>query len=165
MCSEACSSPAATRSSGGPPTAEAFQSLRALETELAHALAELSHALSDFRETSGTDKMLEAKSHALVLAGDRVQAALADPVRALRVDTIVEDDEIARASAENAPRRAAMMARAIRTRELSMLDVWFASLGPIASGLIEAAVEGAVRRTPAAAAGEEEGRAQADRGL
>ena len=29
-----------------------------------------------------------------------------------------------------------------------MLDVWFASLGPVASALLEAAVRGAIRRTP-----------------
>jgi serine/threonine-protein kinase len=29
-----------------------------------------------------------------------------------------------------------------------MLDVWFASLGPVTSGLLEAAVRGAIRRTP-----------------
>ena len=29
-----------------------------------------------------------------------------------------------------------------------MLDVWFASLGPVASGLLEAAIRGAIKRTP-----------------
>ena len=43
---------------------------------------------------------------------------------------------------------AALVARAIRARELSMLDVWLASLGPVASALLEAAVRGAIRRTP-----------------
>ena len=46
----------------------------------------------------------------------------------------------------NSTRKA--VARAIRARELSMLDVWFASLGPVASALLEAAVRGAIRRTP-----------------
>jgi hypothetical protein len=42
-----------------------------------------------------------------------------------------------------------LIARAIRARELSMLDVWFASLGPVASALVEGAVRGAISRTPA----------------
>ena len=40
-----------------------------------------------------------------------------------------------------------LVARAIRARDLSMLDVWFASLGPVASALLEAAVRAAIRRT------------------
>ena len=39
------------------------------------------------------------------------------------------------------------MARAIRARELSMLDVWLASLGPVTSALLEDAVRGAIGRT------------------
>jgi serine/threonine-protein kinase len=40
------------------------------------------------------------------------------------------------------------MARAIRARDLTMLDVWLASLGPVAAALIEASLQGAIRRTP-----------------
>src|SRR6185436_14591663 len=47
-----------------------------------------------------------------------------------------------------AHRVAGLVARAIRGREPSMLDVWFASLGPVASSLLEYAVKGAIRRTP-----------------
>src|SRR5690606_123831 len=49
---------------------------------------------------------------------------------------------------ENAPRVAALIARAVRQRELSVLDVWFTSLGPITSALVEAAVTEAKNRTP-----------------
>lgn len=85
----------------------------------------------------------------LVLAGDRLQAALADPVKALHA-AVVEgaEDSLARSATENAPRIAGLVARAIRSRELSMLEVWFASLGPVTSALIEAAVGAAIRRTP-----------------
>ncbi len=57
-------------------------------------------------------------------------------------------DSFTRSATENAPRVAALVARAIRARELSMLDVWFASLGPAASALLEGAVRAAIRRTP-----------------
>jgi len=43
---------------------------------------------------------------------------------------------------------ASVMTRAIRAREMTLLDVWFASLGPLASGLVEGAVADAMRRTP-----------------
>src|SRR5262249_29759672 len=46
------------------------------------------------------------------------------------------------------PRVAALVARAIRARQLSMLDVWLASRGPIVSALLEGAVSAAIRRTP-----------------
>jgi hypothetical protein len=85
----------------------------------------------------------------LVLAGERLQGALADPVKALHTS---KDEDAAESlppsTTANAPRVAALVARAIRARELSMLDVWFASLGPVASALFEAAVRGAIRRTP-----------------
>ncbi len=132
----------------GDACATAMQALHAQDTELARALTALSVALAEFRAAGGMKPNLEAMCQELVLAGDRVQAVLADPVRALRIDSDPSDDEAARESAENAPRRAALMARAIRTRELSMLDVWLASLGPIASALLEAAVQAAIRRTP-----------------
>src|SRR5262249_20916108 len=76
-------------------------------------------------------------------------AALADPVKALhpRVQEI-DADSLSRASTANAPRVAALVARAIRARDPAMLDVWLASLGPVASALVETAIRGAIRRTP-----------------
>src|SRR5690606_14003458 len=99
----------------------------------------------------GTKPKLDACCHDLVLAAERLQSALADPVRALHSGGVPEGEgESAerRSMAENAPRVALLVARAIRARELSLLDVWFASLGPIASSLVETAIRGAVRRTP-----------------
>ncbi len=43
---------------------------------------------------------------------------------------------------------AALVGRAIRGRELAMLDVWFAALGPVTSALLEQAVKSAIARTP-----------------
>ncbi|MBN9012769.1 MAG: serine/threonine protein kinase, partial [Rhizobiales bacterium] len=57
-------------------------------------------------------------------------------------------DSLARSATENAPRVSALVARAIRSRDLSMLDVWLASLGPVASALLEQAVRQAIARTP-----------------
>src|SRR6185503_5590370 len=57
-------------------------------------------------------------------------------------------DALTRTATENAPRVAALVARAIRARELPMLDVWLASLGPVVSALLDAAVRGAIARTP-----------------
>ncbi|MBL8612661.1 MAG: serine/threonine protein kinase, partial [Myxococcales bacterium] len=100
-------------------------------------------------QAAGPKKELEAMCLELVLAGDRLQGALADPVKALHPATAQSaEDSLSRRATENAPRVAALVARAVRARELSMLDVWFASLGPVASALLEAAVRGAIRRTP-----------------
>ncbi|MBK6809875.1 MAG: serine/threonine protein kinase [Sandaracinaceae bacterium] len=132
----------------GADTTAALQALQAHDTELAHALGALSLALSRFGTVAGRTPELEALCEELVLAGDCVQAALADPVRALRVENVGADEAFSKDHAENAKRRATLVARAIRTRELSMLDVWLASLGPIASALLEAAVQAAIRRTP-----------------
>jgi serine/threonine-protein kinase len=78
-----------------------------------------------------------------------LHGALADPVKALHAASDDSaDDSLAQSDIENAPRVAGLVARAIRARELSMLDVWFASLGPVASSLLEAAVKAAIRRTP-----------------
>ncbi|MFT3773143.1 MAG: serine/threonine-protein kinase [Minicystis sp.] len=128
---------------------EALAALHAEDTELSRALSGLAEALEEFKEASGPKPDLESRCVALVIAGDRLQAALADPVKALhapREERAV--DSISPFAAENAPRVAALVARAIRARELSMLDVWFASLGPVASALLESAVRGAIRRTP-----------------
>ena len=85
----------------------------------------------------------------LVLAADRLQSALADPVKALHpVHEQSSEDARNRSFTENAPRIATQVARAIRARELALLDVWFAALGPIASALLEDAVRAAIKRTP-----------------
>jgi serine/threonine-protein kinase len=133
----------------GPAAAEALESLHAQGTELAHALSRLASALARFATAAGPKKELEALCGELVVAGERLQAALADPVKGLhgrRGDA--PGDSLSPPDAENAPRVAALVARAIRAREPAMLDVWFASLGPVASGLLEDAVRAAIRRTP-----------------
>ena len=126
---------------------EALAALHAEDTELARALSELSEGIEGFEEAAGHRPELEPRCIALVKAGERLQAALADPVKALHASEQgeVEADE---AKSENAARVAGLVARAIRAREISLLDVWFAALGPVASALLEAAVRGAIRRTP-----------------
>jgi serine/threonine-protein kinase len=84
----------------------------------------------------------------LVFAGNRLFAALADPVRGLCAPGEREETSLERHTTENAPRIAAMLARAIRARDMSMLDVWLASLGPTTSTLLDEAVRAAIRRTP-----------------
>jgi len=133
----------------GEAAATALQALHADDTELAHALAGLAQGLEKFATASGSKPNLEPLCLQLVLAAERVQGALADPVKALHPATQSSaEDSLSRTATENAPRVAALIARSIRARELSMLDVWFASLGPVSSALVEAAVLGAVRRTP-----------------
>ncbi len=135
----------------GPTAEQALEELTARDTELSHALLGLAHALSTFADTAGTKPNLDARCLELVVAAERLQSALADPVKALHAAgsrVSVVPPAVERATQENAPRVATLVARAIRARELSMLDVWFTSLGPIASALVEAAVRGAVRRTP-----------------
>ena len=123
--------------------------LHADDTELAHALGGLARALASFAQAAGPKPNLEAMCLELVLAGDRLQGALADPVKALHPATAESaEDSLSRRATENAPRVAALVARAIRARELSMVDVWLASLGPVGSALLEAAIRGAIRRTP-----------------
>ena len=133
----------------GASAAEALESLHAEDTELAHALSNLASALEVFGTAAGPKPTLEAMCLALVLAGDRLHGALANPVKALHpAPGESAEDSLSRSASENAPRMAALVSRAIRARELSMLDVWFASLGPVASALLEAAVRAAIRRTP-----------------
>ncbi len=133
----------------GASAAEALESLHAEDTELAHALSSLASALEVFGTAAGPKPNLEAMCLDLVLAGDRLHGALANPVKALHPATGESaEDSLSRSASENAPRMAALVSRAIRARELSMLDVWFASLGPVASALLEAAVRAAIRRTP-----------------
>jgi serine/threonine-protein kinase len=133
----------------GAAASEALESLHALNTELSHALTGLSHALESFNTAAGPKPNLEAMCLELVLAGERLQGALADPVKALHAGgESSKEDSLSRGATENAPRIAALVARAIRVRELSLLDIWFASLGPVASALLEGAVRSAIRRTP-----------------
>ena len=129
--------------------AQAIEALHAEDTELCDALMSLGRALKRFGSAAGPKPELEALCIDLVLAGDRLQATLADPVKALHpVSPESMDDSFMRGSTQNAPRVAVLVARAIRARQPSMLDVWFASLGPVTSALVEAAVAGAIRRTP-----------------
>ena len=133
----------------GQKAAPALDALHAVNTELTHALAGLSRALSSFGDASGNRPELDAMCLELVLAGDRLQFALADPVKALHPPSDASmQDSLSRSATENAPRVAALVARAIRARDLSMLDVWLASLGPVASALLEQAVREAIGRTP-----------------
>jgi len=133
----------------GPAAAEALESLHAGKTELAQALSSLAHALASFGSAAGPKPDLEEMCLELVLSADRLQSALADPVKALHpVHEQSREDARNRSFAENAPRIATQVARAIRARELGMLDVWFAALGPIASALLEDAVRAAIKRTP-----------------
>jgi serine/threonine-protein kinase len=134
----------------GQAVEDGLNELHADGTELARALAGLARALANFASASGPRPELEKSCLELVVAAERLQAALADPVKALHTGRSPSMLPVASAPlmAENAPRIATLVARAIRARELSMLDVWFTSLGPIASALVEAAVRGAVRRTP-----------------
>ncbi|HSC88080.1 MAG TPA: protein kinase, partial [Polyangiaceae bacterium] len=136
---------------GGKWGAEANQSLESLHasgTELAESLLGLALALEHFDGCSGRSADLENLCLQLVLAAERLQDALADPVKALHPAVAFGTDSLTRATTENAPRIAALVSRAIRARELSMLDVWFTSLGPVASALVEGAVREATLRTP-----------------
>ena len=136
----------------GPAASEAMALLNAGDTEIAHALDGLSRALGPqaFGAAAGPKPNLEATCLELVLAADRLQSALANPVKALHPaeEMILDEDSLARNATENAPRVAALVARAIRAREIGVLDVWFASLGPTVSPLLEATVRAAIRRTP-----------------
>ena len=132
----------------GPAAAEALEALHAHDTELAHALAGLARSLEAFANAAGGRAQLEELCVDLVLAGARLQGALADPVKALHGPSTDLEPEVAQIATENASRVAGLVARAIRTRELSSLDVWLASMGPVVSALLEAAVRGAIRRTP-----------------
>ena len=122
---------------------EALTGLHANDTELSRALLGFGGALSEFTAASGTRPTLELLCLKLAIAAERLHAALEDPVKALHPS---ERDE--GFTSDNAPRVAALVARSIRVRDLSSLGVWFGSLGPVTSALVEAAVTSAVRRTP-----------------
>lgn len=132
----------------GPRAEQALKELHADETELSAALLALAGTLETIETVSGRTPELEALCLRLVLAAERLQEALANPVKALHPAVNFGEDSLSRAATENAPRIAALLARAIRARELSMLDVWFTSLGPVASALVEGAVREATLRTP-----------------
>jgi eukaryotic-like serine/threonine-protein kinase len=134
----------------GSAAATALTNLHAEGTELAQALSGLAGALKNFAPASGKNANLETMCLELVFAGDRLQAALADPVKGLHALQLEEETSLERRHTENAPRVAALVARAVRARELAMLDVWLASLGPVTSALLEDAVRAAIRRTPPA---------------
>ena len=132
----------------GAEVEDALEALHARGTELAEALLDLGQCLGRFGGASGRSPHLDASCLELVLAAERLQAALADPVKALHTAVGLGQGSLERAMTDNAPRVATLVARAIRARELSMLDVWFTSLGPVASALVEAAVRDAATRTP-----------------
>ncbi|MFO0696150.1 MAG: serine/threonine-protein kinase [Polyangiales bacterium] len=133
----------------GGQAEQALRELHAEDTELSASLLGFAGALEKFSGAAGPKPNLEAMCLELVIAAERLHGALADPVRALHPPAASAiDDAHTRVTTENAPRVASMVARAIRARELSLLDVWFSSLGPIASALVESAVSAAVRRTP-----------------
>jgi hypothetical protein len=155
-CCERAESLRSIVSAGSPDggwTAEAKESLEALwavDTELGHALLNLGAALEAFASASGRSPELEASCLQLVLAGDRLRLALANPVKALHAHSdLASTDSLDRNATENAPRVAALVARSVRSRNASMLDVWLASVGPVGSMLLEQAVARAIARTPA----------------
>ena len=133
----------------GATAQEALGELFAKDTELAHALAGLARALEHFGVAASHKPDIDALSLEMVIASERLQGALADPVKALHEPNEgAAEDSLSPAATENAPRVAGLVSRAIRTRELSMLDIWFTSLGPVTSSLVETAVRGAARRSP-----------------
>ncbi len=134
----------------GAQAEDALEALHAQGTELAGALVYLGQCLGRFGDASGRSTTLDVQCLELVLAAERLQTALANPVKALHPVGDIADNTLARAATENAPRVASLVARSIRARELSMLDVWFTSLGPVTSALVEGAVREAVNRTPPA---------------
>lgn len=130
----------------GETVRESLAELKAADTELGASLLDLARALDEFKEAKGPLPDLEALCLQLVIAAERLQAALADPVRALH--TAEHDGDGSGQRQENAPRMASVVARAIRRREPALLEVWFASLGPMTSSLVEASVSAAMKRTP-----------------
>src|SRR5690606_37962858 len=76
----------------------------------------------------------------LVLSAERLQGALADPVKALHPAASGNSDSLSVAATENAPRISALVARAIRSRKLSLPDLWLTSLGPTTSAMADLAV-------------------------
>ncbi len=109
----------------GSSAAEALESLHAEDTELAHALSGLARALEAFARRPGPKPNLEAMCLELVLAGDRLHGALADPVKALhpasrerRSDSLVAQRDRERAARRRARRARDPRARAVDARRL-----------------------------------------------
>jgi len=123
---------------------EVLSELHALETELGGALIGLGAALEGMTGASGRDAELEVQCVRLTVAAERLNGALADPGRGLHTAS----DGPPATSGESANRTANLVVRAIRSRELSILDVWFTSLGPVTSALVERQVRDALERTP-----------------
>jgi hypothetical protein len=122
---------------------QALIDLSADDTELSHALTGLAGSLQRFGGAAGGKPMLDALCLDLAMAAERLQVALEDPVTALHSNP---DGNVF--ESENAPRIAALVARSVRARDLGPVAVWFGSLGPVTSALVENAVTAAVRRTP-----------------
>jgi serine/threonine-protein kinase len=142
-------SPNAADGSWGPAVAEALTALHADDTELARGLARLAAALEGFATAAGPLTYLQALCTELVMSADRVQQALANPDVALHPPGDGSEIDVALSRGSMSPPRVAeLVVRAIRARELSLLDVWLASLGPLLAGLLEASLRGAIRRTP-----------------
>lgn len=134
--------------SWGPEAMQALKELHADDTELGQALHSLADCLKTFGTVSGRSEHFEELCLELVLSAERLQGALADPVKALHPAASGNSDSLSVAATENAPRISALVARAIRSRELSLLDLWLTSLGPITSAMVELAVSEARERTP-----------------
>ncbi len=122
---------------------QAMIDLSADDTELCHALTGLAGALGRFGAAAGGKLNLETLCLDLAMAAERLHVALEDPVKALH--SVSEGNVF---ESENAPRVAALVARCVRSRDLTPVAVWFGSLGPVTSALVENAVTAAVRRTP-----------------
>jgi hypothetical protein len=130
-------------------TGELLTALHANETELAAALQAVAQSLKVFAAAAGHKPELDTYCLDLVLAASRLHGALTDPVKALHPATQATlDDSLSRTATENAPRVAHLVARAVRARDPVLLEVWFASLVPVVSALVEAGIRGAIRRTP-----------------
>ncbi len=127
---------------------DAFAALHAAETELGDATLDLARELEFFGGVGGRNADLDARCLDLVFAADRLHQALANPVKALHRSEEAAFESIPRARIENARRTSTLVGRAIRARDASLLDVWFASLGPVVSGLLEVTIRGAIGRTP-----------------
>ena len=132
----------------GEEAEAALSELHAADTELAKSLTGLAASLRRFASAAGPKSELEAMCLDLVLSAERLQATLADPVKALHEASDGPLSSLPPAASDNGSRVANLIARAIRSRELGVLDVWFASLGPVTSSLLETAVSGAAARTP-----------------
>jgi hypothetical protein len=117
--------------------------LQAGDTRLAAAIVRFARALERFTAAMGTAADLESMCLDLVIAAERLHAALEDPVAALQTATDETSEE-----SPSAGRLSSLMAQGIRGRDPGPVAAWFESLGPVTSQLVEAAVAGSIRRTP-----------------